>query len=152
MDTTDRKILAQLQQSGRISLTELSERVGISLSPCQRRVRALEEAGVITEYRARINPLSVGLAFSAIVFSTLRSSSQKDIEAFESALQDIPEIIQAQRLFGDPDHILHIVTRDLNSFQSLYDRKLSALPNVQKITSTLVMKSILENRPFPISS
>lgn len=150
MDEIDRKILANIQKNGRISLTELSERVGISLSPCQRRVRALEDARVITEYRARIDPAAVGLDFSAIVFAALRESSQKSLEAFEKGLHDIPEIVQAQRLFGDPDYMLHIMTRDLGSFQVLYDEKLSALPSVQKLTSTLVMKSIFEDRPLPI--
>jgi len=65
-------------------------------------------------------------------------------------LLDIPEIIRAQRLFGEPDYILHVVTRDLNAFQRLYDRSLSALPSVLRLTSTLVMKSIVQNRPLPL--
>lgn len=150
LDATDRKILAQIQKDGRISLTELGERVGLSLSPCQRRVRALEDAGVIQEYRARIDPSAVGLTFSAIVFATLRESTQQSVEAFEASLHKVPEIVQAQRLFGDPDYILHIVARDLPAFQTLYDAKLSALPHVLRLASTLVMKSIFENRPLPI--
>ena len=149
MDDTDRKILAELQKDGRISITELGERIGLSLSPCHRRVRALEQAGVISGYRAIINPARVGLNFSAIVFVTLREGTSDSVQSFESALLDIPEIIQAQRLFGDPDYILHVVTRDLNAFQRLYDRSLSALPSVLRLTSTLVMKSIL-NRPLPL--
>lgn len=153
LDATDRKILAQIQRDGRISLTALGERVGLSLSPCQRRVRALEDAGVIQEYRARIDPSAVGLTFSAIVFATLRESTQRSVEAFEAfeaSLHKVPEIVQAQRLFGDPDYILHIVAQDLSAFQVLYDAKLSALPHVLRLASTLVMKSIFENRPLPI--
>jgi len=149
MDDTDRKILAELQKDGRISITELGERIGLSLSPCHRRVRALEQAGVISGYRAIINPARVGLNFSAIVFVTLREGSSDSVRSFESVLLDIPEIIRAQRLFGEPDYILHVVTRDLNAFQRLYDRSLSALPSVLRLTSTLVMKSIL-NRPLPL--
>jgi len=150
MDDTDRKILAELQKDGRISITELGERIGLSLSPCHRRVRALEQAGVISGYRAIINPARVGLNFSAIVFVTLREGSSDSVRSFESALLDIPEIIRAQRLFGEPDYILHVVTRDLNAFQRLYDRSLSALPSVLRLTSTLVMKSIVQNRPLPL--
>lgn len=150
MDDIDRKILSELQQDGRLSVTELGERIGLSLSPCHRRVRALEQAGVIEGYRADIDPAAVGLNFSAIVFVTLREGSSKSVQSFESTLQGIPEIIQAERLFGDPDYMLHVVTRDLRAFQMLYDRSLSALPGVLRLTSTLVMKSILQNRPLPL--
>jgi DNA-binding Lrp family transcriptional regulator len=150
MDGTDRKILAELQKDGRLSVTELGERIGLSLSPSHRRVRALEQVGVISGYRATIDPATVGLNFSAIVFVTLREGTSDSVQSFESALLDIPEIIQAQRLFGDPDYMLHVVTRDLNAFQTLYDRSLSALPSVLRLTSTLVMKSIVQNRPLPL--
>jgi DNA-binding Lrp family transcriptional regulator len=150
MDDFDRKILAELQKDGRLSVTELGERIGLSLSPCHRRVRALEQAGVINGYRASIDPATVGLNFSAIVFVTLREGRSESVQSFESALLDIPEIIQAERLFGDPDYMLHVVTRDVNAFQGLYDRSLSALPSVLRLTSTLVMKSIFQNRPLPL--
>jgi DNA-binding Lrp family transcriptional regulator len=150
MDGTDRKILAELQKDGRLSVTELSERIRLSLSPCHRRVRALEQLGVISGYLAIIDPARVGLNFSAIVFVTLREANSDSVKSFESALLDIPEIIQAQRLFGDPDYMLQVVTRDVNAFQTLYDRSLSALPSVLRLTSTLVMKSIVQNRPLPL--
>jgi DNA-binding Lrp family transcriptional regulator len=110
----------------------------------------LEQVGVISGYRATIDPATVGLNFSAIVFVTLREGTSDSVQSFESALVDIPEIIQAQRLFGDPDYMLHVVTRDLKAFQTLYDRSLSALPSVLRLTSTLVMKSIVQNRPLPL--
>jgi DNA-binding Lrp family transcriptional regulator len=100
MDGTDRKILAELQKDGRLSVTELGERIGLSLSPCHRRVRALEQLGVISGYLAIIDPARVGLNFSAIAFVTLREANRDSVRSFESALLDIPEIIQAQRLFG----------------------------------------------------
>jgi DNA-binding Lrp family transcriptional regulator len=150
MDAIDRKILAELQTDGRLSVTELGERVGLSLSPCHRRVRALEQAGVISGYRAEIDVTSVGLNFSAIVFVTLKEANSKSVQSFESSLHGVPEIISAERLFGDPDYMLHVVTRDLGAFQTLYDRSLSALPGVLRLTSTLVMKSIFANRPLPL--
>ncbi|QQC64174.1 Lrp/AsnC family transcriptional regulator [Paraburkholderia ginsengisoli] len=150
MDDIDRKILAELQQDGRLSVTELSERIGLSLSPCQRRLRALEKAKVISGYRAMIDPASVGLNFSAIVFATLREVTSKNVSAFEGALLGIPEITRAERLFGDPDYMLHVVTQDLKAFQTLYDRSLLALPCVLRLSSTLVMKSICQDRPLPL--
>ncbi|PYG78437.1 MULTISPECIES: Lrp/AsnC family transcriptional regulator [unclassified Pseudomonas] len=151
MDRIDREILAELQRDGRQSLTELAERVGLSLSPCHRRVRALEEAGIIQGYRAQLSATGLGLNFSSIVFVTLREGHQQAVAEFEAALPDISAIIQAQRLFGDPDYMLMVVTADLPAFQKLYDEELSRLPNVQRLISTLVMKNVITDRPLPFS-
>lgn len=150
MDDIDRKILAELQKDGRLSATELAERVGLSLSPCHRRLRALEQSGVIGGYRATVDPAAVGLGFSAIVFVSLRETTKDAVERFERSLWSVREITQAQRLFGDPDYMLHVVTQDLKAFQRLYDESLSALPSVLKLTSTLVMKDLLQVRPLPL--
>ena len=150
MDSYDRKILAELQSDGRLSITELADRVGLSLSPCHRRVRALEDSGVIGKYRAHLNHSALGLNFSALIFVTMREGDQAAISRFEKALLEIPEIIQAQRLFGDPDYILNILTNDVRTFQKLYDDKLSSLPGVQRLISTLVMKSLIQDRAIPL--
>lgn len=151
MDRIDCNILAELQSDGRLSVTELAERIGLSLSPCHRRVRALEESGVISGYRAQLDPSALGLKFSALVFVTLREGDRHAVEAFEAALVEIPQVIEAQRLFGEPDYLLRVITRDLTAFQQLYDEKLSALPSVQRLTSTLVMKSVVQGRPLLLS-
>ena len=150
MDRIDRKILAELHADGRLSLTELAERVGLSLSPCHRRVRALEESGVIPGYRALLAPKELGLSFSAIVFVTLREVTRQAIADFEAALPKIPQIIEAQRLFGDPDYLLQVITKDLPAFQRLYDEHLTSLPNVQRLVSTLVMKNVINDRVLPL--
>jgi DNA-binding Lrp family transcriptional regulator len=150
MDATDRKILAELQQDGRLSLTDLGDRVGISLSPVHRRVRAMEDTGVISGYRAIINPSAVGLNFSAIVFATLAKTDSESVAAFEGALPRLPEVVQAVRLFGDPDFMLNVLVADLEAFQRLYDESLSKLPSVQRLRSTLVMKTIVAGRTLPI--
>ncbi|XXN66270.1 Lrp/AsnC family transcriptional regulator (plasmid) [Enterobacter ludwigii] len=150
MDRIDRNILAELQADGRLSVTELAERVGLSLSPCHRRVKALEQSGVIQGYRAQLEPAFLGYNFSAIVFVTLRDGDRKAVSAFEEAVKELPQITLAQRLFGDPDYLLHITTRDLPAFQQLYDEKLSAMPGVQRLTSTLVMKTVIQDRPLPL--
>lgn len=100
MDRIDRNILAELQKDGRLSITELAERVGLSLSPCHRRVRALEESGVLLGYRAKLDPIALGLTFSAMVFVTLREGDRTAVEAFENALVALPQVVDAQRLFG----------------------------------------------------
>lgn len=134
-----------MRKNGRISLTELAEKVGISLSPVQRRVKALEENGTILGYRTDIDNAHLGLNFSVMLFVNLKETTQDNILAFENALATIDEIVEAVRLFGDPDCLVKILTQDLASYQKLYDTQLSSLPNVQKITSTLVMKDIQLN-------
>ena len=150
MDRIDRNILAQLQADGRLSLTELADRVGLSLSPCHRRVRALEDSGVILGYRALLAPSELGLNFSAMVFVTLREVTRQAIADFEAAVIATSQIVDAQRLFGDPDYLLHVVAADLPAFQQLYDERLTSLPNVQRLTSTLVMKRVIQDRMLPL--
>ena len=146
MNSLDRKILAALENDGRLTVTELAERVGLSLSPCHRRVRALEQSGVIRGYRAELAPSALGLDFSALVFVTLKESTS--VPDFESAVAQLESVIQAQRLFGDPDYLLQVVVRDLPAFQRLYDERLTGLPGVLRMTSTLVMKHVVSNRPL----
>ena len=150
MNKIDKKILAHLQAEGRLSVTELAERVGLSVSPCHRRVKVLEDTGVIQGYRAQLNPELVGLNFSAIIFVTLKDGNRDSLHAFEAAIIDIPQIVQAQRLFGDPDYLLQIMTTNLANFQKLYDEKLSAIPSIQRLTSTIVMKDVVSGRALPI--
>ncbi|QEO13830.1 Lrp/AsnC family transcriptional regulator [Agromyces intestinalis] len=150
MDAIDRKILAELQQDGRLSLTELAERVQLSMSPTHRRLRTLEASGAITGYRAVIDPETVGLGFGALVFITMEQANRATVPAFDAAVAEIPEVIQALRLFGDPDYLLRVAVPDLAAYQRLWDERLSALPGVRRVASTLVMKTIVDDRPLPI--
>jgi len=147
VDRTDKKIIAELQADGRLSLTELADKVGLSLSPCHRRVKSLEETGIISGYRAQVDTAKLGLNFSVIVFVSLEKADRQAVSSFEEAVVEVPEVITAQRLFGNPDYMLHVLTRDMESFQRLYDLDLSALPGVQRLTSTLIMKTVVNNRP-----
>jgi DNA-binding Lrp family transcriptional regulator len=149
MDAVDRKILAELQNDGRLTVTDLAARVGLSISPCHRRLRELERAGVIRGYRAIVDPKAVGLTFEALLFVTMRQEDRDTLLGFEAALAAIPNVVQAQRLFGDPDYLLRIVTADLAAYQQLEDDTLAALPGVQRLTSTLVMKQVVNDRPLP---
>ncbi|MBE7324559.1 Lrp/AsnC family transcriptional regulator [Nocardioides sp. Y6] len=150
MDVTDRKILAALQKDGRLTVTELAEKVGLSVSPCHRRLRALEKSGAIAGYRAHLDHATLGFTFEALVFVTMHSADRDTLAAFEGAVVEVPHVLQAQRLFGDPDFLLRVIARDLPDFQRLYDERLSALPGVRRLTSTLVMKSVVEDAPLPL--
>lgn len=149
MDAVDRHILAVLQQDGRLTLTELAGRVGLSVSPCHRRLRELERSGVIRGYRAVVDAEAVGMGFEVLAFVTMRQEDRDTLLGFEDGLVAIPEVLHAERLFGDPDYLLRILTTDLAAYQRLEDDHLTALPGVQRITSTLVMKRIVRDRPIP---
>jgi DNA-binding Lrp family transcriptional regulator len=148
MDAIDRRIVALLQDDGRMTLTHLAESVRLSVSRCQRRVRALEEDGVIRGYRAVVDPAALGLGFEVLVFAAL--DRPDSVEAFDTAIADIPQIIEAQRLFGEPDYLMRVVSADLPAYQQLYESVLVRLPGVQGLTSTIVMKQAVPQRPYPI--
>ncbi|MEU7380494.1 MULTISPECIES: Lrp/AsnC family transcriptional regulator [unclassified Streptomyces] len=150
MDDVDRRILAELQQDGRLTLTELAERVRLSMSPCHRRLRALERSGAIAGYHARLDAAALGLTFESLVFVTMRYEDRETVAAFEAAVAGIPHVIQAQRLFGDPDYLLRVVARDLEAYRQLYDERLATLPGVQRLSSTLVMADVVSARPLPL--
>jgi DNA-binding Lrp family transcriptional regulator len=149
MDDIDRKILAHLQDDGRATITELAQRVQLSVSPCHRRLRELERNGTIRGYRAIVSPEALGLTFQALVFVTMRQEDRETLLGFEDAVAKIPNVVQAQRLFGDPDYLLRVVTADLGAYQRLEDDELSTLPGVQRLNSTLVMKHVVDERPLP---
>jgi DNA-binding Lrp family transcriptional regulator len=149
MDAIDRKILALLQEDGRLTITELATRIGLSVSPCHRRLRELERSGIIRGYRAVVDADAVGLTFQALVFVTMRQEDRETLLGFEEAVARIPNVVQAQRLFGDPDYLLRIVTADLAAYQQLEDDALAVLPGIQRLNSTLVMKQVVNDRPLP---
>lgn len=150
MDEIDRKILAELQHNGRISVSDLAQKIGLSDSPCHRRLKALEKAGIITGYRAEINAAAVGLEFSAIVFVTLKECTAQLVEGFEEAVQRVPQITDCRRLFNTPDYIVTVVTRSITEYQELYDDTLSRLPGVLRLNSTIVMKDVIPGRGLPL--
>ncbi|MFZ3592563.1 Lrp/AsnC family transcriptional regulator [Streptomyces sp. BH104] len=149
MDAMDRKILTELQMDGRLTITELAARVKLSVSPCHRRLRDLERSGAIRGYRAVVDPSALGLDFEALVFVTLGWEDRDTVASFEEAVAAVPHVLQAQRLFGDPDYLLRVAAADLTAFQQLYDQQLARLPGVQGLNSTLVMKNVVTNRPLP---
>lgn len=147
VDATDRKILAELQTDGRLTLTDLADRVSLSISRCQRRVRDLEAEGVILGYRAVVDAAALGLGFEVLVFGT--AERPEVCPEIDAALADIPQVIEAQRLFGDPDYLIRVVTADLPAYQSLYDDVLGKIAGFQRLSSTIVLKQSVPIRPLP---
>ena len=147
MDAIDREILALLQTDGRITLTDLADQVRLSLSRCQRRVRELERTGVIRGYQAKVDPAALDLGFEVLVFATL--SRPEMVGDFDQAIAAIPQVIEAQRLFGEPDYLLRVVTASPTAYQQLYDQSLVRLPGVQSLRSTILMKQVVPLRPLP---
>ena len=125
MDATDRKILAELQAEGRLTVTDLAQRA--SAAPCHRRLRELERTGAIRGYRAIIDPAAVGLGFEVLASVTMDREDAATITEFEHGLAGIPEVRHAERLFGDPDYLVRVATADLAAYQALRDEKLAHL-------------------------
>ena len=151
MDAIDQKIIAELQAEGRLTVTELADRVKLTVAPCHRRLRELERAGVIRGYRAVIDPAALGLGFEVLVYVTMEREDAETIARFEGGLAEVAAVRHAERLFGDPDYLVRVATADIAAYQTLRDEKLATLPGVQKLTSTIVMKRVVDDRPFPVS-
>jgi Lrp/AsnC family leucine-responsive transcriptional regulator len=150
MDAIDRDILCHLQENGRMSNVDLARAVGLSPTPTARRVRELERRGAIRGYRAIVDPEAVQRSFQVLVWVDLVQGTREIIEAFEEALLDIPDVVEAQRLFGEPDYLLRVASRDSDAYERLYTTRLAALPGVRKARSQLAMKTIRTGLTLPV--
>ena len=129
---------------------QANDRVGLSPSPCLRRVRLLEADGTILGYTAIVDREAIGCAYEPIVWVTLKEVTRESMSAFESAVQPIPEVIEVLRMMGQPDYMLRIATRNPATFELLYIDHLARLPHVQTLTSQLAMKSVKRTTTLPI--
>jgi DNA-binding Lrp family transcriptional regulator len=151
MDRIDRAILWQLQGDGRLANTELADRVGLSPSPCLRRVRALEEAGIITGYRAVVDPVAVDRGFQVLVHVTMTVGNRaSDMTEFEARVAELDEVTECRRMFGDPDYLLWVAVADLATYEKLYMDKLVSLPGVARTSSQLTMRTIKAGGRMPV--
>jgi DNA-binding Lrp family transcriptional regulator len=149
MDAIDRRILRELQADGRLSNQELAARVGLTPSPCLRRVRQLEDDGVIRGYRAVIDPVAVGRGFE--VFASVEVHRDRaSVEAFETEVQAIPDIVEAYRLYGAPGCLLRIAVSDSDAYERFWTEKLIALPGVSDVNSQMIMKRIKAPQGVPV--
>lgn len=142
VDATDRAILSLLQKEGRISNVELAARIGLSTSPCLRRVRNLEESGAILGYHAEINPAAVGRNFQVLVHTNMMIKDQATIEAFEARIRSLDEVIECRRMFGEPDYLIWVATSDAESYETFYMNSLTNLPGVARMNSQMTMQTV----------
>ncbi len=142
MDEVDRSILAVLEQHGRISNAELAERVGLSPSPCLRRVRQLEEAGVIRGYRAIIDPAAIGRGLRVFAGVRLLRHARTDVVGFERGITELPEVVACHHVTGNYDYLLQVEVADLPAYERFHAHQLAALPAVATVTSYVTMKTL----------
>jgi DNA-binding Lrp family transcriptional regulator len=147
VDRTDRAIIEQLRRDARLANTELADRVGLTPSPCLRRVRRLENEGIILGYHARIAPAALGRGFEVHVEFDLANQAKGTMEAFESALAAFQEVVEARRMFGSPDYLALVAVADLPAYERFVTQQLMALPGLGRLQSHFAMKTIKSNVP-----
>jgi DNA-binding Lrp family transcriptional regulator len=150
MDIFDKKLLSILQNNGRISNVELSEAVNLSESACLRRVRSLEERGLIDRYVALLNHKKVGLTDTVFVHIVLKREEKSELEAFENAVKNIPEILECYLMTGEFDYLLHIVVANMADFERLHNDSLTQLPGVSRVNSSFAIRTVQKTSELPI--
>ncbi|MFD5910610.1 Lrp/AsnC family transcriptional regulator [Streptomyces massasporeus] len=142
LDGIDREILFHLRQDGRLTNVELAKRVGLTPPPCLRRVKRLEEAGVITGYRAIVDPAATGRGLEVLVDVEISAQDRKSFEEFETTVSSYEEVVEFRRLYGRPDYFIRVAVADHAAYEAFLTGKLSGLPAVLRLTSHLTMKTI----------
>jgi len=150
LDDIDLKILQRLQDDGRITNVELANSVGLTAPPCLRRMRALEEQGVINSYHAAIDPAKMGYTITVFAMVSLKSQAEADLQAFEEHVQRLPEVRECYMLNGEIDFILKVVAKDLQQFQSFLTSQLTSAPNVASVKTSLTIRSAKHLPGVPI--
>lgn len=150
LDQIDRRILAELQENGRITNVELAQRVGLTAPPCLRRMRSLEESEIIRGYHADIDPARLGYAITVFAMVSLKSQAEADLRGFEDHVKALPEVRECHMLNGEIDFILKIVSRDLQSFQEFLTSKLTPAPNVASVKTSLTIRSAKQEPGVPL--
>jgi Lrp/AsnC family leucine-responsive transcriptional regulator len=152
LDAIDARILAALQSRGRLTNLELAERVGLSPSPCLRRVRRLEDAGLIEGYSARLNRQKVGLGLTAFITVNMERNRESDATKFREAVMQMPEVISCYLTSGNHDFLLQVVVPDLVEYRRFALEKLPKVPGVQNIHSSFAIDVVKENVPLPVKA
>ena len=142
LDETDRRILRALQASGRLSIQELAEQVGLSASPVARRVRILEESGVLTGYAALIDEAVLGFGVSVFVSVQLDRQVDQALEVFEAAVRGFPEVVDCWLMTGNRDYLMRIATADLAEFEAFLTGRLTKVPGVANIESSIPLRRV----------
>ena len=140
IDELDRQILSHLQSNGRMTNVDLAEKIGLTAPPCLRRVRSLEDAGVIQGYNARLDQAALGYGITIFAMVSLKSQAEQDLQAFEQHIAALPQVRECHMLNGEIDFLLKIVARDLQSFQNFLTSKLTPAPNVASVKTSLTIR------------
>lgn len=151
LDAIDWRILKELQADGRITNIALAGKIGLSPPPCLRRVRALEEAGLVTGYTALLDEAALGFSLTAFAMVRLHNQAEADLRAFENALLGWPMVREAHMLSGESDYMLKCVARDLTAFQAFVLDQLTAAPNVASVKTFLTIRKAKRDPGVPIS-
>ena len=149
-DKIDRRLLSELQAEGRITNVELAKRVGLTAPPCLRRMRALEDAGVIRGYHADLDAAKLGFSITVFAMVSLKSQAEADLRGFEDHMKALPEVRECHMLNGEIDFILKIVSRDLQSFQEFLTSKLTPAPNVASVKTSLTIRTAKQMPGVPL--
>ncbi|MGU3493072.1 Lrp/AsnC family transcriptional regulator [Xanthobacteraceae bacterium A53D] len=152
LDAIDVKIIRVLQTDGKISLGSLADQVGLSASPCARRVRILEEAGIIKGYSAIIDQKKAGLPISAFASIKLERQREEDLDRFAQAVATWPEVVDCYLMTGQRDYLMRIVARDLEAYEEFLKQKLTRLDGVASIETSFALGQIKRSEALPISS
>jgi Lrp/AsnC family leucine-responsive transcriptional regulator len=150
LDRTDTRILAALQQDGRRSVVELAEAVGLSQTPCARRIRALEQSGVIDGYTAVVNPARLGLKVQAFVQVKLQNHGDDVVTSFQRELAKFDEVISCYAVTGASDFLIYVTVPDLESLGSTVLKRLTKLPGVRDVHSSIVLATVKRSAPLPL--
>jgi Lrp/AsnC family leucine-responsive transcriptional regulator len=153
LDRFDRRILVLLQENGRISNQELAERIGLSPSPCLRRVRALEEAGVISGYRALLDARQLGLTLLALIHISMDRHTPERFANFEQQVAELPEVLECLLITGqDADYQLKVIVRDMDAYQALLLNRITRIEGVSGVHSSFVMRRVVDKTALPIGA
>ncbi|WP_439541735.1 Lrp/AsnC family transcriptional regulator [Hyphomicrobium sp.] len=147
-DALDHAIIDALVEDGRLSQVQLAERVPLSPTAIARRIRALEESGVIEGYQARINRRAIGLGMTVHIFISLQNQTEQRLEAFEAAVAASPSVIGCDLMSGEDDYLLTVLARDLDDYERIHKQELSRLPGVTRLRSSFVLREV-KARPIP---
>jgi DNA-binding Lrp family transcriptional regulator len=150
LDKTDKIILTELQRNARQSVAELAAKAGLSPSSCHRRVKLLEEAGLITGYAANIDRTRLGLANEFFVEVSLSAQTEEAFEKFEKAIQRVPEILECHLMSGQFDYLLRVVAADATDYERIHRSRISRLPGVQRIQSALALRTVKGWAGYPL--